>query len=181
MRSDAEQNKQKILKVANEVFSIKESDEVTMAQLAKAAGVGIGTLYRNFPTKGDLFLALAYDQLDEYIDSQTIYLKNHSVNNSTTRHILKEYINFREHRYQLLPVGSLESAHRYYQREDYKKLVDLFKKLIQGSNPQLDNKSVTFKADMLIAFLRGDSYGLQRDVRGLTGLDILDEIMRNFF
>lgn len=181
MRQDAQQNRQKILTAANQLFREQTAANVTMAQLAKAAQVGVGTLYRNFPTKGDLFLALAYDQLGNYVSQQRAYLATHPTDRAALRHALKAYLAFRENRYQVLPKGSLEPASQYYQRSDYQDLVHLFADLIQGANPELDPAEVTFKTDMLIAFCRSDSYALQRDVRHYSETEILAQIMATLF
>lgn len=49
MRSDAQRNKDDILKAAVRAFS-KDAD-ASLEGIAKTAGVGIGTLYRHFPTR----------------------------------------------------------------------------------------------------------------------------------
>ncbi|GEO66965.1 TetR/AcrR family transcriptional regulator [Levilactobacillus spicheri] len=181
MRQDAQQNRQKILTTANQLFREHTAADVTMAQLARAAQVGVGTLYRNFPTKGDLFLALAYDQLGSYVRQQRAYLAIHPVDRAALKHALKGYLAFRENRYQVLPKGSLEPASQYYQRSDYQDLVDLFAELIHGVDPHLAPAVVTFKTDLLIAFLRSDSYALQRDVRHYSETEILNQLMTLLF
>ena len=56
MRSDAAQNRARLIDVTREAL---ESDPPpTMAAVARSAGVGQGTLYRNFPTWDDLVMAV---------------------------------------------------------------------------------------------------------------------------
>lgn len=181
MRIDAQNNRLKVLAAANKLFMQFDVNHVTMAQLAEAAGVGVGTLYRNFPKKGDIVLALAYDQLDHYVAEQQIYLEYRSVDLTAIRHVLAAYLKFRDHRQRLFPNGSLETARRYYQRPEYQQLAALFSQLIRGKHSNLTSTEVTFQADMLIAFLRNESYSLQREERGLTQTDILNLIMKMFF
>ncbi|SFS51183.1 TetR/AcrR family transcriptional regulator [Saccharopolyspora flava] len=50
MRSDARQNRERLITVAREAFTSGEQ-KVSMDYVARAAGVGIGTLYRHFPTR----------------------------------------------------------------------------------------------------------------------------------
>jgi AcrR family transcriptional regulator len=57
-RADAVRNRERLLRVAVEAFAHDEG-EVTMESIAKRAGVGIGTLYRHFPTR-DALAAAAY-------------------------------------------------------------------------------------------------------------------------
>jgi AcrR family transcriptional regulator len=58
LRADARQNRDKILAAAEEIF-LERGASVSMNEVARHAGVGIGTLYRRFPTREDL-LAAAY-------------------------------------------------------------------------------------------------------------------------
>ncbi len=57
-RSDAARNRQKILRVARVLFEERGVTNVTMEEIARASGVGKGTLYRRFPHKGYLCEAL---------------------------------------------------------------------------------------------------------------------------
>jgi AcrR family transcriptional regulator len=57
-RADARRNRERILAAAREQFSDHGLD-VPVEQIARAAGVGVGTVYRHFPAKEDLLQALA--------------------------------------------------------------------------------------------------------------------------
>jgi AcrR family transcriptional regulator len=56
-RADAQRNRQALLEAATEVFAV-EGSEAGLEGIAKRAGVGIGTLYRNFPTRQELLEAV---------------------------------------------------------------------------------------------------------------------------
>jgi AcrR family transcriptional regulator len=58
MRADARRNREKLLEAAAELFA-SEGTDVSLETVAKRAGVGIGTLYRHFPTR-DALLAETY-------------------------------------------------------------------------------------------------------------------------
>jgi AcrR family transcriptional regulator len=64
LRRDAERNRQRILKAASEVFTERGLD-VTLDEVARQAGVGVGTVYRRFRTKEDLVEALFVDRIEE--------------------------------------------------------------------------------------------------------------------
>lgn len=62
-RSDAVRNRERLLEVARDAFSAGDGD-IALETLAKRAGVGIGTLYRNFPTREALVEAVYRSELD---------------------------------------------------------------------------------------------------------------------
>ena len=75
-RADAERNRDKILAAARTAFADPDA-EVSMAEISRRAGVGMATLYRNFPGRQELLEALFTDEVDavckaaETIDGQT--------------------------------------------------------------------------------------------------------------
>jgi len=62
-RADAERNRDRILAVARAAFA-EPGDPVSMAEVARRAGVGMATLYRNFPGRRELLEALYTDEVD---------------------------------------------------------------------------------------------------------------------
>ncbi|RNI19625.1 TetR/AcrR family transcriptional regulator [Flexivirga caeni] len=61
LRADAARNRQKLIDVATTAFT--DDVDTPLDEIAKRAGVGIGTLYRHFPTRCDLVLAVYGDQV----------------------------------------------------------------------------------------------------------------------
>ena len=57
LRADAARNRLRVLKAATAVFSAGGAD-ASLEAVARRAGVGIGTLYRHFPTRGALYEAV---------------------------------------------------------------------------------------------------------------------------
>lgn len=57
LRADARRNREKVLEAARAVFS-EQGREAQMDDVARRAGVGVGTVYRHFPTKEALIEAL---------------------------------------------------------------------------------------------------------------------------
>ncbi|MEK2479227.1 MULTISPECIES: TetR/AcrR family transcriptional regulator [Streptomyces] len=62
-RADAERNRDTILKVARTAFA-EPGAHISMAEIARRAGVGMATLYRNFPGRRELLEALYADEVD---------------------------------------------------------------------------------------------------------------------
>ena len=68
MRKDAQRNRDLLLGVAAEQFA-EHGVEVPLEDVARAAGVGIGTLYRHFPTRGALIEAVYRREVAQLCDS----------------------------------------------------------------------------------------------------------------
>ena len=67
VRSDARANRARILAAAREAFA--RDGDISMNQIAQLAGVGPGTLYRNYPSRESLVLAIYQDEVDRLIGS----------------------------------------------------------------------------------------------------------------
>jgi AcrR family transcriptional regulator len=64
MRADARRNLALILAAAREVF-LEQGIDGSVEEIARRAGVGVGTVYRRFPTKEDLVDAIIAEHFDE--------------------------------------------------------------------------------------------------------------------
>lgn len=62
LRADAARNRARVLAVAYETMAA-EGLAVPIDEIARRAGVGAGTVYRHFPTKGSLIGAVVQDRL----------------------------------------------------------------------------------------------------------------------
>jgi AcrR family transcriptional regulator len=67
-RADAERNRAKILAAARSAFADSDT-EVSMAEVSRRAGVGMATLYRNFPGRRELLEALYTDEVNAVCDA----------------------------------------------------------------------------------------------------------------
>jgi AcrR family transcriptional regulator len=65
-RADAARNRERLLTAARELFA-KHGDEIGMEEIAAHAGVGVGTLYRRFPTKDALLNEIAREHFANFI------------------------------------------------------------------------------------------------------------------
>jgi AcrR family transcriptional regulator len=66
LRSDAERNRQRILRAAAEVFTVQGLD-ASLDDVARHAGVGIGTVYRRFADKQTLVAELFTGRIDSMV------------------------------------------------------------------------------------------------------------------
>ena len=67
LRRDAERNRRRILQAADEVFA-ERGLEATLDDVARHAGVGVGTVYRRFPDKASLADALFEQRIDAILE-----------------------------------------------------------------------------------------------------------------
>jgi AcrR family transcriptional regulator len=63
-RADARRNYERLLAAAAAAFAEHGADDVSLEEIARRAGVGIGTLYRHFPARQALLEAVYKDQVD---------------------------------------------------------------------------------------------------------------------
>ena len=102
-RADAERNRDKILAAARTAFADPDA-EVSMAEISRRAGVGMATLYRNFPGRQELLEALYTDEVDavcqaaETIDGESpgaalvAWLRRFAAFTTSKRHIAAELL-----------------------------------------------------------------------------------------
>jgi AcrR family transcriptional regulator len=69
-RADARRNYEKVLAAAREAFA-EGGESTALEEIARRAGVGIGTLYRHFPNRQALLEALYVDEVEELCRSAT--------------------------------------------------------------------------------------------------------------
>ena len=74
LRADAQRNRERLLEVAVRAFS-QEGPDVPLDAIAKGAGVGIGTLYRHFPTREALVEAAYRNELARLCDAAPALLR----------------------------------------------------------------------------------------------------------
>jgi AcrR family transcriptional regulator len=75
-RADARRNRDRLTAAAIEQFT-RHGPDATVVGIAEAAGVGVGTLYRHFPTREQLVLAAYGAELDRVCDAASTLLDEH--------------------------------------------------------------------------------------------------------
>jgi AcrR family transcriptional regulator len=73
MRADAQRNHDKILAAAEEIFAL-DGVAVPIDIVAERAGVGVGTLYRHFPTKESLYEAIVTTRIDGLLKAADVFI-----------------------------------------------------------------------------------------------------------
>ena len=67
MRADARRNRERLIEVATEAFD-RDGADASLEEIARQAGVGIGTLYRHFPSREALMEAIFRRNVDQLTD-----------------------------------------------------------------------------------------------------------------
>jgi AcrR family transcriptional regulator len=75
MRADARRNREALLQAAAELFA-EEGTDVSLEAVAARAGVGIGTLYRNFPNRDSLVEAAYRTEVAHLCDAASELLES---------------------------------------------------------------------------------------------------------
>jgi AcrR family transcriptional regulator len=75
LRADARRNRERVLAAARKAFAMDGLD-AQMEEIARRAGVGVGTVYRHFPTKEALLEALWQDKMERIVELTNDALEN---------------------------------------------------------------------------------------------------------
>ncbi len=67
LRADAQRNRERIMASSRELFA-RDGPQAQMDEIAAQAGVGIGTVYRHFPTKEALLTAMVRDRFQGFAE-----------------------------------------------------------------------------------------------------------------
>lgn len=109
-RSDAQRNRDQILQVAHDAFA--ESGATSLNEIAKRAGVGPGTLYRHFPTREALILAVYRRDMQRLVDSVHDVLAMHPPLEAFRAwfHTLAEYVRVKHGLGEALHSAAIKDA-----------------------------------------------------------------------
>jgi AcrR family transcriptional regulator len=174
--------------VARRLFAQHGVDEVSMHQIAQAAGVGQGTLYRRYPHKGELCRDLLSETVQGFRAETEAYLTENAALPALDRLTctLARYIDLMDTKTALLAaVGDACWGQRRvekFQSPGYQWAHDTLAALLTEAvaDGELRPIDPSFTADALLAALSADVYQFQRDVRGKSKGEILQGIRRIF-
>lgn len=176
LRKDAIQNQNIIMQEAHKLFTKNGIDNVSMHQIAKAAGVGQGTLYRRYANKGELCLDLMLDIADKNCNKILNYLQEHHADPVEVKldKVLAYSLDFIEE--QCLWLSAIKAPNceddqtLIYHSPIYKSRHDIFCKLLEEV-PCKDNSyplDMTYTADLIMAALAPNLFLFLRDDRGYS-------------
>lgn len=92
IRADAQRNLNTLLKAAMAVFT-KSGVDAPMREIAEKAGVGVGTIYRHFPERSDLIVAVFRREIDACADAATVLAAQYEPDEALRRWV-ERYVDF---------------------------------------------------------------------------------------
>jgi AcrR family transcriptional regulator len=178
-RADAARNRQKILVAAARLVAERGADSLSLDEVARAANVGVGTVYRRFGSRAGLVSAMVDNRELQF---QTAFMMGPpplgpgappQVRIGAFLHALLDRL---EEQWDLVLVADKDSSVGRYASGPYRMrhihLVTLLNQLVPGAD-------IHYLADVLLASLSPALLNYQRRVRGYsverikTGLDQL--------
>ncbi|WP_420631268.1 TetR/AcrR family transcriptional regulator [Candidatus Leptofilum sp.] len=178
-RRDAAANRARILQTAEKLFAEHGVANVNMADIAQAAKVGKGTLYRRFTNKAELCLALMDTQMIDFQNGMLARMQQMSAQNMPKMTQLDQFMDaliyFTDAHAPLLcevqragllqeqePDG-LELPHFW----QYMTVSGLLKTAVANSELP-EGLDIEYLADALLAPLKADLFYYQRETRGFS-------------
>lgn len=160
-RSDARRNRAAILEAGRELFA--DSADVAMCQVARRAGVGQATLYRNFPDRG----ALAAEILGERLERIVALAAEHEGDPDAFFVLLRSLVDAMAELYALAELARVDARTDERLRQNRLALAELLR------GPMRDAKAAgtlrrDFSADDLFLML-SMTRGAMAGVRGVAG------------
>ena len=92
MRADAQRKLGALLEAAMKVFA-KSGVDAPVREIAEAAGVGLGTVYRHFPQRSDLIAAVFHSQVDACADAAPVIAGQYEPGEALARW-MRRYVDF---------------------------------------------------------------------------------------
>ncbi len=117
-RADAQRNEQTLLAAAAAVF-VTSGVEAPVRDIAAAAGVGMGTIYRHFPTRADLVVAVYRHQVEACAEAGPVLLANGGSPHAALGQWVNIFVDFLVTKHGLAAVlqpdsGGFEALHTYF-------------------------------------------------------------------
>jgi AcrR family transcriptional regulator len=186
-RRDAAEHRQRILGVARHLFAQQGVEAVSMHQIALAAEIGQGTLYRRYANKGELCLDLLREQYERFGEEIATLLAQASTAPALDRleSVLAKMVLFLEEQGTmggLVVVAGTErrdepcnesdlSRHIAFQQTPwYRWLHELLAGLLTEAveRSELAALDIPYTADVMLAALHPAVYRFQRQERGFS-------------
>lgn len=181
VRSDAVENRRRILEAAREAFAEGDVDGTSMHGIGRRAGVGQGTLYRHFEHKGALCSALLSEEIEGFVGEMRRRTEGRGPALGRLKWFLGWMARFNEENGPLLAAIRDAAAGgrrvELYGNPFYERLRDTVVELLDeavGGGEVPEDLDVECVADTLLAGINIDLYLYQRHQLGMGRERIVD-------
>ncbi len=172
-RADARRNEQTLLDVAADVF-VTSGVEAPVRDIAAKAGVGMGTIYRHFPTRADLIIAVYRHQVEACAEAGPALLANNESPYGALSQWIDLFVDFLVTKHGLAAVmrsdnAGFEALHAYF----LDRLVPVCAQLLEAAvradeiRTEIDALELMRGVGNLCVGIGGDSH---YDARRMVGL-----------
>jgi AcrR family transcriptional regulator len=172
-RADARRNEQALLEAAAAVF-VQAGVDAPVRDIAAAAGVGMGTIYRHFPTRADLVIAVYRHQVDACAEAGPALLARSAGPYAALTQWIDLFVDFLVTKHGLAAAlqsdrARFETLHAYF----LDRLVPVCARLLDAAaaageiRPDVDAFELLYAVGNLCAGVGGDS---RYDARRMVGL-----------
>jgi AcrR family transcriptional regulator len=134
LRADAERNRRRLLDAAATLFA-ERGLEVSVGEIADKAGVGRGTLFRNFPTKEHLIAAIVADTMTKAAERGERYLEAEDAGDALFS-FLEEIFGIQQRDRALFEAVGEQILENEQTREVYERFIRTFDLLLQRAQEQ---------------------------------------------
>jgi AcrR family transcriptional regulator len=177
---------QRILQVAHKLFAERGVEGVSMHQIAQAAGVGQGTLYRRYAHKGELILDVLNERVQRWLQDVQLEAQDPHIGSALQRldNVLQRCVAFIEAQGSFLAAimdaSSDERREMRFGTLYYRTVHSIIAGLLEEAITQdeLSPLDTTYTADALLAAFDPALYLFQRHKRGYTPEQILQGARR---
>ena len=117
-RTDARRNEETLLSAAAAVF-VESGVDAPVRDIAAKAGVGMGTIYRHFPTRADLIIAVYRHQVDACAEAGPVLLATSATPHAALGQWINLFVDFLVTKHGLAAVlqsdnAGFETLHAYF-------------------------------------------------------------------
>lgn len=181
-RSDATHNKAIILQTTTQLLAQGEDiSEMNMSEIAKKAGVGVGTLYRHFESKSLLCQVMMDEKVHDMFDEMDTFLHQHQ--DASVRDkiygILSIYLDLKEANFNVL--NFIEKSNSQHQSMINIPFYEQLKELIKDQfTSQQQTQDLEFKINLMLNSFSSDFYYFAKHDQQLTKDQFLSRLLDIF-
>jgi len=173
-RADAVRNHELLLETASRLFAQEGVDAVTMSAIAKAAGVGKGTLYRHFSDKAELCHALLDEAMRGFQEETFARLRQSDDPAKTMRWFVEQVAHYVTKHNALLVEAAASGGGEMLRHPAHSWWRQTILALLQR---MCNRHDVSYLADVIYVMLDVRVINYQRETHGYTVDDIVEGLL----